>query len=153
MMKHIDEKILWDYFLDDEKLDNLEEIKQHLEVCPKCRSSYETQLTLHHELSELTNNAPSLSFSRNVMNKVEENVRVEKATQFWLGFTKNSIIGAIIIALTIPSLMIIFQKVEMPLYYYELNKTMLTVSGSMLLLWVFYLIDVFLSKKLFENGG
>ena len=152
-MKHIDEKILWDYILEDDKLDNREEIKQHLTICAKCKSSYEAQLTLHNELFELKNDLPSLNFSSDVMNKVEKGIRVEEVTRFWLDFTKKSILAAILIATTLPLLMIVSQKIEMPQHYYELNKTMLTTCGTTLLLWVFYVIDVFLRKKLFKNSS
>jgi hypothetical protein len=145
-MEHIDQNILWAYIIDDIEPKNIEIIKHHLDVCPTCKHEYDVQVKLHNELYEINEDMPSLDFSTTIISKIERSLQIEKANQFWLKFAKTAIISAIIIAVILPMIVLITQRVEFTISNDYLHKIIFPLSSICLILWAFYGMDVFLRR-------
>lgn len=145
-MKHIEQNILWTYIIDDIESKNIEIIKHHLDVCPTCKYEYEVQVKLHNELYEIDEDMPSLDFSTSIINKLEKNLKIERANQFWLKFAKTAIIGAIVISVILPMIVLILQRVDFTISNAYLHKVIFPLSSIGLILWAFYGMDVFLRR-------
>jgi len=140
-MKHLDSDLLWSYVVDDLDSTTTEFVQQHLAECPSCERHYKTELVLHQELFEQTDDAPSLGFSKSITLKLQDELSVTKAVPSGFKIGKYAIIGAMVIAIVLPLIVIALQRPEIPTEGSFSMKSMLMICSMCLVLWALYGVD------------
>jgi branched-subunit amino acid transport protein len=147
-MTHINDNTIWDYIEGDLDAQTNDSIGKHLEICATCKAGYEVILGLHKELYEVQEEvAPSMGFSRNVLLQIEKNKQIDLKSRFWMSFTKIALLSAICIAILLSFGMILNQTPEMTVNSALVNKVILPIISTCLVLWVLYGLDLVLKRK------
>ena len=142
---------MWDYILGELDDKQIQTISEHIKTCPKCQKDYDIEMTLHRELLEVTEDAPSLNFSDKVISQIEKHWQVKTAHRFWFKFTKVAIIHAIIIAVGLSLLMMAFQNTTLSMDRQLVAKVALPGLSVCMVLWLLYAMDVLLKRHFNKN--
>ena len=97
-MKHLEDKTLWDLVTGELVENAVTPVLEHLKICHKCRQEHEVISLIHQESLHVSGEQPSMRFSKSVMEKIEVEISLDKSLQYWMIFTKYSIIGGLFVA-------------------------------------------------------
>jgi len=145
-MEHLDHDTLWAYIVYDEEVEHIEAIQHHLDICERCKDEYTFLVKFNKELYTVEDDIPSPNFSSIIITKIEKNIKVEKAYQFWLNFAKMTLIGAMIIVIILPMSFLIIRRAEFTINYEYTNKIIFPLISSCIVVCVFYILDIFFRR-------
>ncbi|MDC8004698.1 hypothetical protein POV27_11605 [Aureisphaera galaxeae] len=144
-MEHIDDLTLCDYLSGECDNAIAEQVKAHIEACSFCKEKVEHHQALNAELSKLPSDGPSLSFSNNVIDRIEKDRAMEESSQFWFNFTRNTIYFSILLAIGCAFLLMGEMSISIDAKW--IYKVAIGLLVGAIISWAFYGLDRLMAKK------
>jgi predicted anti-sigma-YlaC factor YlaD len=144
-MKHLTKEQISD--LIHESLIEHAVLRNHLDSCESCKTKYTRSKTIHLELQKLEYQRPSMRFAKNIIERIEAKIKLDKSKMFWVRSLGFSLIASLSLIIVI---MISLGTSEDSS---STNSLSSIYSWSLILLniafcsWILYFLDIWFAKK------
>jgi hypothetical protein len=141
-MNHLTEEQL--QMMLEENQDKASKEWLHLKNCNNCEKNYQGLLEIHHALMNMKPEDPSVRFAKNVVEKIEARLQLEKQERKW----SMTMIYTLTIAILVSFLLAIYGLLKNPIHY-SLDNSVWSIISSLsltiiifaLCIWILFGID------------